>query len=382
VRRAVDEGHVDLRRLTPERVKVLHAIMRCRTAEMGGHAVVCSDCEHVNIAYNSCRNRHCPQCQWSAQEKWIARRESRLLDTHYSHVVFTLPGELRPLAMYNSKQLYTLLFRASSRTLLELGRNPKHLGADLGVTSVLHTWTRELHYHPHVHCLVTGGGLSVDGSSWVSTRSRTFLFPVKVMGRLFRGKFLAGLKALYRRGEIVGIDEPDFYRLVDSLYATDWNIYSKPTMLGPEQVIAYLGRYTHRVGISSSRIRRIGSETVTFVTRKKNTTTIPLAEFVRLLSLHVLPDRFMKIRHYGIYASANIKTKWARANELRPVTLDKQDEQHEPPGSCCDACGSTNVIRVALSRNQTLVVTEHGIDLVQLPSARGPPRSKHPGGTL
>ena len=372
LRLARDNGHVDPARLTPARAKMHRAIMRCRTAALGGHADLCLDCGHVGYAYNSCRNRHCPRCQWTAQEKWIAGRLERLLDTHYFHVVFTMPAGLRPLALRNQRQVYGLLFRAASQTLLELGRDPKRLGATLGVTAVLHTWTRELSYHPHLHCLVTGGGLSLDGASWASAR-RDYLFPLSVMGALFRGKFLAGLRRLRERGELVDVDD-GFDRLVARLYRKKWIVYAKRPMAGPEQVIKYLGRYTHRVAISNSRILGVTNDSVTFRTRAEGRCTLTLAEFGRRFLLHVLPKGFMKIRHYGLFAAANIHAKWEVARQLCPIDADANDAQEtEPAPVSCEVCSSTRLRRIPIEPGQTLPPS--------LPTARGPPSPPPSGGS-
>lgn len=372
LRLAVDNGHVDPDRLTPARAKVLRAINGCRTAALGGHADLCLDCGHVGYSYNSCRNRHCPRCQWTTQQKWIAGRLERLLDTHYFHVVFTLPAELRLLALRNQRQLYGLLFRAASRTLLELGRDPKRLGATLGITAVLHTWARNLSFHPHVHCLVTGGGLSLDETAWNGARPR-YLFPVDVMGALMRGKFLAGLRKLHARGELMGVPD-DFDRLVDRLYRTKWLVYAKRPMAGPTQVIKYLGRYTHRVAISSSRILDLTGDHVTFRTRGDGTCRLHLSEFARRFLLHVLPKGFMKIRHYGLFAAANIRAKWAVARDLRPVDVEEDDvEDTEPPVVSCEACGSTRLRRIPLEPGQTFTT--------RAPTARGPPPQTVSGGS-
>ncbi len=260
------------------------------------------------------RNRHCPRCQWGAQQRWIAGRLERVLDTHYFHVVFTLPSELRALAMSSPREIYGLLFRAASRTLLELGRDPKWLGAELGLTMVLHTWTRDLRLHPHVHCLVTGGGLSDDGQ-WIAAR-QTFFAPVQVIGALFRGKFLAGLKSLRRRGLLrlegpaSDFAEPDVWaEVLTRLYASNWVVYAKRPMAGAEQVVTYLGRYTHRVAISNSRLLDVTDERVVFRTRGDKTASLSVADFVSRFLLHVLPRRFVKIRHYGLFAAASVQIK-------------------------------------------------------------------------
>lgn len=347
IRRAVEDGFVD-RPLPPEQAAVLRAICRCRTAALGGHARVCTDCGHEEIAYNSCRNRHCPRCQWAAQERWIARRLERVLNTPYFHVVFTLPSELRALALSSPREVYGLLFRAASRTLVEVGRNPEWLGAEVGVTMVLHTWTRDLRLHPHVHCLVTGGGVTMDGR-WIASGG-TYFAPVRILGALFRGKFLSGLRRLRRRGELsLGelADPIAFERLVDRLYHKPWVVYAKRPMAGPEQVITYLGRYTHRVAISNNRLLDVGSDHVLFRTRGQGTARLSLERFVRRFLLHVLPKGFVKIRHYGILAGPNLSTRWSAARSaLGPAsssaTIEAVPDPAAPPR--CSACGSEAVL--------------------------------------
>lgn len=378
IRRAVAAGFAD-RPLRPEQAAVLRAICRCRTASMGGHAHVCRDCGHVDIAYNSCRNRHCPRCQWAAQEAWIEGRMERVLDTHYFHVVFTLPSELRGLGQTSPREIYSLLFQAASRTLLELGREPKWLGAELGITAVLHTWTRDLRFHPHLHCLVTGGGLGADGS-WVAAGSN-YLVPVQVLGALFRGKFLAGLRSLYGRakldlrGPTADLADPDvFARLVDRLYSAKWIVYAKRPMAGPEQVITYLGRYTHRVAISNSRLLNVTDDQVVFRTRGDGTAALSIPRFVERFLLHVLPKRFVKIRHYGLFAAANIHTKWALARaQLREANPNASAEVAHDSGSATDAprCAVCQGTRVLIVR------FEYG---ALAPPSRGPPQPRLPGG--
>lgn len=363
LRDARDGGFIDVADLTGVRAKTLHAICHCQTAALGGHAVVCQDCHHVSYAYNSCRNRHCPQCQWSAQRKWIAGRMQRLLDTHYFHVVFTVPDVLRPLALCQPRQVYGLMLQSAGHTLTELGRD-RYLQADLGVTAVLHTWARNLTLHPHVHCLVTGGGLSLDGSRWMSARPG-YLFSVQLMAALFRGKMVAGLRTLFERGEL-DIERTAFEALVDRLCFTEWNVYAKRPMAGPEQVIRYLGAYTHRVAISDWRILDVTYDSVSFKTRGEGRCTLSLAEFTRRFLLHVLPSGFTKIRHYGLFAAANVNTKWAKAHALRPVESDDTEgEADEPAVLSCEACGSTSVSLVELDSWEFVVSTTS--------EARGPP---------
>ena len=291
----------------------MRAIEDCRTAALGGHLDVCDHCGFERPSYNSCRNRHCPKCQSLEQAKWIEARMERLVPVHYFHVVFTVPSSLRPVFRRNQTAMYDLLFASASKTLLKLGDDPKRLGAQLGVTCVLHTWTRELTYHPHVHCIVTGGGLSPDGTKWVEAR-RKYLFPVKVMGALYRGIFLDGLRKLHDAGQIVVAEA--FAKLVDSLYRTDWVVYAKQPFGGPDAVFKYLGRYTHRVGISNQRLISLDDGGVTFATKNGRRITLDPQEFIRRFLLHVLPSGFVKKRHYGLWAPANITTRLAAAQKL------------------------------------------------------------------
>jgi Putative transposase/Transposase zinc-binding domain len=320
--RAHGEAFVRAHVLTPDQHAVLRAIVRCRTAALGGHADVCDSCGHTQIAYNSCRNRRCPKCQSLAQARWVERRMERVLPTHSFHVVFTLPSELHGLVMANREKLFDALFASAAEALLELGRDPKWLGAELGITSVLHTWTRDLRFHPHVHCIVTGGGLSPDGTRWVATRP-DFLFPVRVLGALLRGKFLARLERFRDRGELVLrgpaaalADSARFARLRDRLYRKRWVVYAKPPFGGPEQVFRYLGRYTHRVGLSNRRLVSMDERGVTFRTHGQETVTLTPDEFLGRFLLHVLPKGFVKIRHYGLMAASHVPTRLVAARRL------------------------------------------------------------------
>src|SRR5208283_1183765 len=296
-------------------IKVLLAIARCRTAALGGHIDECSRCGHrAAISYNSCRNRHCPKCQTSARERWIAARQRDLLPTRYLHVVFTLPRELAPLALHNKKIVYGLLFRASAETLLQVARDPRHLGAEIGFFSVLHTWNQKLGLHPHVHCVVPAGGLSPDHTRWIKTRYAFFL-PVKVLSRVFRGKFVAALKRAFRdgqlgfHGELTLLAQPKtFSSWLRKLFRKDWVVYSKRPFGGPEHVLHYLGRYTHRVAISNHRLVSFADEKVTFRWRdsahnnEQKLLSLSLDEFLRRFLLHLLPKGFVRIRHFGFLA--------------------------------------------------------------------------------
>jgi hypothetical protein len=301
--------------LSPEQRRAMRDIERCRTPALGGHLYRCATCAAEVVLYNSCLNRHCASCQGPAQHRWIEERRRRLLNTHCFHIVVTLPALLRPLALSHRRVLFDLLFAAAADTLLTLGRDPKRLGAELGFTLVLHTWTRDLRFHPHVHGIVPGGGLDVRGDRWRSVR-QNFLFPVTVLSKLFRGKFLAALAGAHRQGQFPEVDEKRFRRLVCQLRAKKWITYAKRPFGGPTQVLSYLGRYTHRIGLSDSRLVAVCENAVTFRTKNSATVTLTPEEFLRRFLLHVLPPRFVKIRHYGLYAPANIHTRLRRAQEI------------------------------------------------------------------
>jgi predicted Zn-ribbon and HTH transcriptional regulator len=300
--------------LRSEELRALAALAACRTPLLGGHLDVCQACGFERPAYNSCRNRHCPKCQSLRQARWAETRQARVLPTHYFHVVFTLPAPLRPIALRHRVVIFDLLFAAASRTLLELGANTERLGAQLGITAVLHTWNQKIEFHPHLHCIVTGGGLGADGETWTSAPER-FLFPVLVMGALFRGKLLALLREAIDEGRI-DLHGEDSKALFDKLYRTQWVVYCKRPFGGPEQVIRYLSRYVHRVGISNQRIASVVDDQVVFRTKSGQPVTLAPLEFLRRLLQHVLPDRFVKIRHYGLHASSNATTRLERAREL------------------------------------------------------------------
>ena len=302
--------------LSWKHVKVLLAIAHCRTAALGGHLDQCTRCGHrAAISYNSCRNRHCPKCQTSARERWIAARQRELLPTPYVHVVFTLPRELAPLLLQNRKIIYGLLFRASAETLLEVARDPRHLGAEIGFFSVLHTWNQKLQLHPHIHCVIPAGGLSLDHTHWIKSR-QTFFLPVKVLSRVFRSKFVAALKCAFREGQLhfhenltLLVQPKIFAAWLRPLFRKDWVVYSKPPFGGPEYVLQYLGRYTHRVAISNHRLISLADGKVTFRWRDsahhnvQKVMTLALDEFLRRFLLHLLPQGFMRIRNFGFLAN-------------------------------------------------------------------------------
>jgi Putative transposase/Transposase zinc-binding domain len=313
----VERSH---RWINGQHLKVLQAITRCRTAALGGHRDRCSDCGHTVISYNSCRNRHCPRCQGNARVRWLQQRERELLPTRYVHAVFTLPRELAPLALQNKRLIYGLLFRTSAATLLEIARDPRHLGAEIGFFSVLHTWDQRLQHHPHVHCVIAAGGLAPDHSGWI-TSHRSFFLPVKVLSRVFRGKFLAGLKTAFHDGQLqfhghlAPLAEPcRFAAWLRILFRYDWIVYSKRPFGGPEHVLRYLGAYTHRVGISNSRLLVLSKGKVSFRWRdsahgnSKRVMTLPVDEFLRRFLLHLLPRGFVRIRNFGFLANRQRNT--------------------------------------------------------------------------
>jgi hypothetical protein len=314
--------------LSIEQRRAMRAIEVCRTAELGGHVDQCDHCGAQRISYNSCRNRHCPKCQSLDKEQWLEARQADLLPIPYFHVVFTLPQELRPLALGNPATVYGLLFKAAAQTLKELARDPQHLGADIGCTALLHTWTQTLMYHPHIHCIVTGGGLAPDGKKWIPGRSDFFL-PIKVIARLFRGKFLAFLQQAYEEDQLqfseslaVWADKKNFQQQLTPLYQKDWVVYVKPPFGSPQQTLAYLARYTHRVALSNDRIIRVEKEQVTFRYRDRSdhdrikTLTLPAVEFIRRFLLHILPDRFVRIRYYGLLSHRGRSTQLKQARYL------------------------------------------------------------------
>ena len=320
--------------VSPEQRKALRDIGACRTAVLGGHVEQCDHCPHRVIAYNSCRNRHCPKCQSTARDEWLAERAKELLPVRYCHVVFTVPGQLAPLALQNQRVIYGLLFRAVAETLTEIAADPRHLGARIGFWAVLHTWSQNLLHHPHVHCVVPSGGLSPDGSRWIPCR-RNFFLPVRVLSRLFRGKFLAFLEKASAQGKLKFFGqcsefaEPArFQAWLRELKKTEWVVHAKPPLAGPEHVLKYLARYTHRVAISNGRLLSSDGGQVTFRWRDSKdgnhvkSMTLPAVEFVRRFLLHILPSGFVKIRHFGFLANRN---------RSAALALCRQHLQTSPP---------------------------------------------------
>ncbi|MGC2659632.1 MAG: IS91 family transposase [Bryobacteraceae bacterium] len=299
-----------------QKLKAFRAIQNCRTAALGGHLDACQSCGYQHaISYNSCRNRHCPKCQAQARQRWLAAREREVLQTNYFHVVFSVPHELNIFALENPRAFYDLLFKASAASALEMAANPERLGAEIGMIAILHTWGQNLLLHPHIHCVIPGGGLSPGHERWVNSSSKFFL-PVKALRRLFRGKFIAGLKRLYRRKKLghagpaaVFSERKQFTKLVGRLRRQDWVVYAKPAFGGPLQVLRYLGRYTHRVAISNHRLQSFDGERVAFRWRdyahgnKSPIMTLDAVEFLRRFFLHILPKGFVRIRHFGFLAN-------------------------------------------------------------------------------
>mgnify|MGYP003633680529 FL=1 len=374
--RRANAGHVSLNQL-----KVMSSIEACRTEALGGHVAACTKCDHQHIAYNSCKNRHCPKCQGPAARDWMAARAEDLLPVEYFHLVFTLPAEIARIAYCNKKAVYRLLFKASAQTVMTIAADPKRLGARVGMTSVLHTWGSAMTHHPQVHMIVPGGGLSKDGSRWVVCKPGFFLH-VRVLSRLFRRLFVEGLLALHHAGELaffgdlVGLSDPQaFAAYLAPLHKIEWVVYAKPPFGGPEAVLAYLSRYTHRVAISNSRLISADANTVVFRWKDyrvkdgdgRSVMRLSTSEFIRRFLIHVLPDRFHRIRHYGLLASATRKANIAKARTLLGAQTAKQDD---PPATeitpltlpePCPCCGGAMRIIETFRRGQK-------------PQSRAPPR--------
>lgn len=370
--RNANAGHLSLGQL-----KVMAAIERCRTAALGGHVAACEDCGHIHVAYNSCRNRHCPKCQGAAAKGWLAARQAELLPVPYFHVVFTLPAAIADIAYHNKATVYGILFKAASETLLTIAADPKHLGAKIGITAVLHTWGSAMTHHPHVHCIVPGGGISLvtgeEGASptgtenieqWVACRPGFFL-PVRVLSRLFRRLFLEKLAAAHDDGSLLFFGEHvrlvghhEFAAYLAPLRKTDWVVYAKRPFAGPEAVLAYLSRYTHRVAISNSRLIAFDGQSVTFTWKdyrakardRQKVMTLDATEFIRRFLLHVLPTGFHRIRHYGLFANGGRADNLTRARELLNVEappdqpLTEPHDPAQPVTQPCPNCGGPMIV--------------------------------------
>ena len=335
--RRAHEGHLG----RVER-RVMSAIELCRTAELGGHSESCISCGFIRCAYNSCRNRHCPKCQGATRAEWLAARQAELLPVPYFHVVFTLPPPIAEIAFHNKETVYAMLFKVAAETLRTIAADPRHLGAEIGLVAVLHTWGQNLHHHPHLHCVVPGGGPSLDGSRWVACKPGFFL-PVRVLSRLFRRLFLEALQAAFHAGQLKffgslsGLSEPPaFARIIADVRGAEWVVYAKPPFGGPEQVLAYLGRYTHRVAIANSRIVELADGRVSFRWKdyrhhdKPKLMTLDAFEFIRRFLLHSLPDGFHRIRHYGFLANGHRAAKLALCRRLLEATPVMEPPQPDP----------------------------------------------------
>ena len=378
--RQANAGHVSLSRL-----KVMSAIEACRTEALGGHVAGCTKCNHHHVAYNSCKNRHCPKCQGAAARDWMEARAKDLLPVEYFHVVFTMPTEIARIAHWNKKAIYGLLLRASAETVTTIAADAKRLGARVGITSVLRTWGSAMTHHPHIHMIVPGGGLSPDGTRWVACKPGFFLH-VRVLSRLFRRLFLDGLMALHRTGQLVFFGDLEGLATVDALKAwlapfrkTEWVVYAKPPFGGPEAVLAYLSRYTHRVAISNARLVSADAQTVSFRWKdyriksgdRQKVMRLATPEFIRRFLIHVLPDGFHRIRHYGLLANSTRKANITRIRTLLCVQQSKQPAVPEPQAEIapltlrepCPCCGSPMRIVEIFRRGQK-------------PSSRAPPREQ------
>jgi hypothetical protein len=366
--REKQSGHLSLTQL-----KVMSAIEQCRTSALGGHALRCDACDHVEVSYNSCRNRHCPKCQARAAQRWLEARQADLLPVEYYHVVFTLPAPIAAIAYTNKAVIYRVLFEVAAETLLTIAADPKHLGAQIGATLVLHTWGSAMTHHPHVHGIVPGGGLPPDGDRWVACRPGFFL-PVRVLSRLFRRRFIEAMEKLHRAGQLRFFGEDErlaeataFARWLAPLRATEWVVYAKRPFAGPEAVLAYLSRYTHRVAISNSRLVAMEGDNVSFRwkdyrakghTRHK-TMTLSADEFMRRFLLHGLPGGFHRIRHYGLLANAVRRQNLAKVRNLlhAPTPVPVVDETTTVPRSSftCRCCGGAlRIVEVFFPRRPSI----------------------------
>jgi Putative transposase/Transposase zinc-binding domain len=360
--------------LSPEQRRALRDITACRTAALGGHVEACDQCGHQRIAYNSCRNRHCPKCQATAAAQWMEDRRAELLPVDYFHVVFTLPPAIGPIALQNQREVYGILFRAAAETLQQIAADPKHLGAEIGFLAILHTWGQNLQHHPHVHCVVPGGGLSPDGARWISCRPGFFL-PVRVLSRVFRGKFLALLRNAFDRGRLsfhgklsTLANPAEFQHCLAATAKTEWVVYAKPPWGGPEQVLKYLARYTHRVAISNQRLIAMDDDKIQFHWKDyahggaPKTMTLKAVEFIRRFLLHVLPSGFVRIRHYGFLANRVCREKLALCRALlgveavsEPVAAEPVSEptgaiEGKPAVHICPVCGDGRMVVVETLR--------------------------------
>ncbi len=369
--RKANAGHVSL-----DQLKVMSAIARCRTAALGGHVERCDDCSYTTIAYNSCRNRHCPKCQGAAAREWLAEREAELLPVPYFHVVFTLPARIASFAYQNKAVVYDLLFKASSQAVLTIAADPEHLGVRIGITAVLHTWGSTMTHHPHVHMIVPGGGISLDGSRWLSCQPR-FLLPVPVLTKLFQGLMLAKLLAAHKAGRLAFFgphahlaERRAFAAYLAPLRRITWYVYAKPPFGGPKAVLAYLARYTHRVAIANSRLLTRDQQGVTFRYKeyradgraRQKVMTLATNEFIRRFLLHVLPHGFHRIRHYGLLARPSCADNIARARKLLAVTMPQDHnadagavDPNEPttPSHLCPCCGGRMITIEIFERGST-----------------------------
>jgi hypothetical protein len=364
--RHANAGHVSL-----DQLKVMSAIERCRTVALGGHVARCEDCRYTSIAYNSCRNRHCPKCQGAAAKQWLAERQAELLPVPYYHVVFTLPAPIADIAYQNKAVIYDLLFKASAETMLTIAADPEHLGARIGITAVLHTWGSTLVHHPHVHMIVPGGGLSLDGKRWVSCRPGFFL-PAKVLSRLFRRLLLQKLVAVHKAGQLSFFgkhaalaEQKAFATHLAPLHQIDWYVDLRRPFAGPEAVLAYLSRYTHRVAISNGRLIAADENCVSFRYKdyrveapdRYKVMTLATDEFIRRFLMHVLPAGFHRIRHYGLFANDKREGNIARARVLLETTSQTQRRDNEPDNDndahACPHCGGRMIIIETFERGQT-----------------------------
>ena len=363
-------------------IRTMRAIQRCRTAELGGHMDECDSCGHIRISYNSCRNRHCPKCQFLKKEKWLEQRKEDLLPVPYFHVVFTIPAKLNPLVLRNKRVLYNILFRSVSETLFELAGDPKHLGGQIGFICILHTWGQNLMDHAHIHCIVTGGGLSYDEKRWLPCR-KGFFIPVKVLSRLFRGKVLDYLKKSWESeevkfsGSISYLQNPDqFTTFLKDLYKMEWVVYSKPPFKNTETLVDYLGRYTHRIAIGNHRILKMEYGKVFFAWRdyadgnKKKIMTLEASEFIRRFLLHVLPEKFVKVRYYGLLANRKSNTMLSQCRRLLDTVQTSNKNVNETWQEFLKRVCGMDLITCPFCKNGRMIRKE----VIQPPRCNSPPK--------